>query len=194
MTADAEKSTSRVSGRRRTAKVFPKVQIRRTVAKSVTWRLVGTLDTFLISFVLITVLGPFLNRPVAPEAALAAASFIAATEVVTKTLLYFGHERFWARRHRTLLQGVGKSKGYGRTVAKTITWRTIATSDTVLIAWMFTGSFATALSIGGLEIFSKLVLYFCHERVWSRLKFGLAKPQEKLLAIKDVAVVYPALT
>lgn len=49
----------------------------------------------------------------------------------------------------------------------------IASLDTFVLAWAFTGSVATAASIGGLEVFTKLVLYFFHERIWARLSFGL---------------------
>ena len=35
-----------------------------------------------------------------------------------------------------------------------------------------TGSIKLAASISGLEVFTKIVLYYVHERVWSRLQFG----------------------
>ena len=61
----------------------------------------------------------------------------------------------------------------GRTSAKTVSWRTIASLDTIALAWFYTGNIATALSIGGLEVFTKMLLYFVHERVWGRLPFGI---------------------
>jgi uncharacterized membrane protein len=32
------------------------------------------------------------------------------------------------------------------------------------------------LSIGGIEVFTKMALYFFHERAWNRINFGKVKP------------------
>ena len=89
-------------------------------------------------------------------------------------VLYFIHERFWARANWGVsVENGTRVESYRRTGTKTATWRTIASLDTVLLAWFFTGNIGTAVSIGGLEIFTKLILYFIHERVWARLPFGI---------------------
>jgi len=63
---------------------------------------------------------------------------------------------------------------YKRHVAKTITWRIIGTLDTMIIAWIITGSLEWGLAIGGIEIFTKMILYFLHERAWYKFsKFGV---------------------
>ena len=59
-----------------------------------------------------------------------------------------------------------------RSLAKTISWRIIGTLDTVLISWLITGTMALALSIGAIELVSKMILYFFHERVWNTIKWG----------------------
>jgi len=65
---------------------------------------------------------------------------------------------------------------YKRHIAKTITWRIIGTLDTMIIAWIITGSLEWGLAIGGIEVFTKMILYFLHERAWYRFsKFGLKK-------------------
>ena len=51
-----------------------------------------------------------------------------------------------------------------RSLAKTITWRVVATTDTFIIAWLFTSDEVIAASIAGLEVVTKLVLYYIHER------------------------------
>ncbi|KIX19831.1 hypothetical protein SY27_17445 [Flavobacterium sp. 316] len=51
---------------------------------------------------------------------------------------------------------------------KTITWRILGTIDTVIISYLMTGNFKIAFSIGGFEVFSKMILYFIHERVWTK--------------------------
>ena len=59
-----------------------------------------------------------------------------------------------------------------RSLVKTITWRVIATTDTFVIAWLFTSDEVVAASIAGLEVVTKLILYYVHERGWSSLQWG----------------------
>ena len=64
---------------------------------------------------------------------------------------------------------------YKRHIAKTITWRIIGTLDTMVIAWIITGSWEWGFAIGGIEIFTKMILYFLHERAWYKFsKFGVS--------------------
>jgi len=53
-----------------------------------------------------------------------------------------------------------------RHVAKAVTWRVVATTATVFIAWWVTGDWVVGLEVGGIEFFAKLLLYYTHERVW----------------------------
>jgi uncharacterized membrane protein len=55
---------------------------------------------------------------------------------------------------------------YKRHLAKTITWRVVGTIDTILLSWFITGNLTVGLTIGGIEVISKMILYFAHERVW----------------------------
>ena len=65
---------------------------------------------------------------------------------------------------------------YKRHIAKTISWRIIGTIDTVIISGLITGSWGAGLAIGGVEVISKMVLYFLHERMWYKFsKFGINK-------------------
>lgn len=151
-----------------------RIQAKRSVAKAVSWRVVGTIDTLILSYLLITYLGPFFGLENSEGEALKAASYIAITEVATKLVFYFLHERFWAwLRWGTSAVNGRRKESYRRTTTKTATWRTIASLDTMVLAWFFTGNIATAMSIGGLEVFTKLILYFFHERIWSNLPFGI---------------------
>ncbi|NNC51386.1 MAG: DUF2061 domain-containing protein [Flaviramulus sp.] len=59
-----------------------------------------------------------------------------------------------------------------RSMVKSLSWRTIGTLDTILISWLITGKFDLALSIGGIELVTKMVLYFFHERIWNSIKWG----------------------
>tara|TARA_R110001599_G_scaffold8128_5_gene38949 strand:- start:1911 stop:2129 length:219 start_codon:yes stop_codon:yes gene_type:complete len=63
---------------------------------------------------------------------------------------------------------------YKRHIAKTISWRIIGTIDTILISGIITGSWEAGLAIGGIEVFTKMLLYFFHERIWYKFsKFGV---------------------
>jgi uncharacterized membrane protein len=59
-----------------------------------------------------------------------------------------------------------------RSIVKTISWRVVGTLATVTISYFITGTLALAFSIGGIELVSKMVLYFFHERAWNNLKWG----------------------
>jgi len=65
---------------------------------------------------------------------------------------------------------------YKRHILKTITWRVIGTLDTMIISWAVTGSWQWGLAIGGIEVFTKMILYYIHERAWYKFsKFGVKK-------------------
>lgn len=153
----------------------PTVTPRRSLAKALSWRVVGSLDTLLLSWLVITFLGPLLGR--ASESGsdnLRVAGYIALSEVATKLVLFFVHERVWARvRWGEEMTDGGRRESHARTGVKTATWRTTASLDTFLLALLFTRNIGTAFSIGTLEVFTKLFLYYLHERVWLRISFGL---------------------
>ena len=63
---------------------------------------------------------------------------------------------------------------YKRHIAKTVSWRIVGTLDTMLLSSVITGSWKMGLTIGGVEVLTKMVLYFLHERAWYKFsKFGL---------------------
>lgn len=66
----------------------------RSVVKAISWRCVGTLDTFCVSFVVLTFTGVTEGDKVQ---ALQVSSGIAGVEVMTKILLFYLHERAWMR-------------------------------------------------------------------------------------------------
>jgi len=59
-----------------------------------------------------------------------------------------------------------------RSIAKSISWRAIGTLDTIIISWIITGTLSLAFSIGLVELVTKMVLYFLHERMWNTIKWG----------------------
>ena len=57
-----------------------------------------------------------------------------------------------------------------RSVAKSVSWRIVGTIDTIIISWLITGKLDLAFSIGSVELVTKMVLYFFHERIWNSIK------------------------
>jgi len=62
-----------------------------------------------------------------------------------------------------------------RHILKTVTWRAVGTIDTILLGWLVSGDPAVGMTIGSLEVFTKMILYYAHERVWYRLDFGVKR-------------------
>lgn len=62
-----------------------------------------------------------------------------------------------------------------RSLAKTISWRVLATTDTFIISWLITGEIFFASAIATLEILTKTVLYYLHERGWNKIRWGINK-------------------
>ncbi len=60
-----------------------------------------------------------------------------------------------------------------RHIAKTITWRITATLTTGVVAWIITGDPTMGLTVGGVEFIIKLPIYYYHERIWYKSKYGL---------------------
>lgn len=65
-------------------------------------------------------------------------------------------------------RGVRRGDSNAKSLLKTISWRLVGTIDTIVIAYFITGEFTVALSIGSIEVFSKMILYYFHERAWNK--------------------------
>jgi len=69
---------------------------------------------------------------------------------------------------------VGMKEKHWRSIAKAVSWRVTGTVDTIVISWLITGHLKVAISIGFVEVFTKMFLYYFHERIWNRVKAGRA--------------------
>lgn len=67
-----------------------------------------------------------------------------------------------------------QDKAY-RSVVKTVSWRAVGTLDTIVISYLITGSLKMAASIGSIELFTKMILYYYHERAWNKIALGKYK-------------------
>ena len=124
---------------------------KRHVAKAITWRLVGTIDTMILSWIIS-------GNPIFGVK-------IGAIEMFTKMVLYYFHERFW---YNTTVANANK-----RHIYKTVTWRLVGTLDTIIIGYLVTGNAIIGLKIGFFEVATKLILYYLHEKIWYKSNFGI---------------------
>lgn len=65
-------------------------------------------------------------------------------------------------------RGIRRGDSNIKSLLKTISWRVVGTIDTMVIAYFLTGEFTIAFSIGSVEVFTKMLLYYLHERVWNK--------------------------
>lgn len=62
-----------------------------------------------------------------------------------------------------------------RHILKTLTWRVVGTIDTILLSWLISGDPTIGLTVGGAELFTKIILYYLHERAWYKSNYGIKK-------------------
>lgn len=128
----------------------------RSFVKGVSWRLLGSIDTFLLGWIIFDDVKD--------------ASQIAFLELTTKIVLYFLHERAWNAIK------VGRrpdgSVAPLRSLIKAVTFRVLASADTAFLAWITTGKVAASFTLSGFELATKLGLFYLHERLWTKIKWG----------------------
>ena len=67
-----------------------------------------------------------------------------------------------------------------RSFIKAVSWRLTGSLDTMIISFLITGRIKFALAISGVELFTKIGLFYVHERVWNRIPFGrIMEPKDK---------------
>ncbi len=59
-----------------------------------------------------------------------------------------------------------------RSLLKGISWRFVATTTTIIIVYVFFGRLDLAIAAGALETVAKIFLYYVHERIWHKIRFG----------------------
>ena len=61
-----------------------------------------------------------------------------------------------------------------RSIAKAISWRVVGTIDTLVVSYIVLGEgrFGEASAIAVVDFITKMILYFAHERVWNKIKWG----------------------
>ena len=124
---------------------------KRHIFKSITWRVVASIDTFIIANF---ITGHSLD-----------ALKISLFEVLTKLFLYYLHEKIWFN------SPIRNTKI--RHLIKPFSWRLIGTLDTFLISYLITGSFINGIQISLIESLTKILLFYLHDKIWYKSKYGL---------------------
>lgn len=62
-----------------------------------------------------------------------------------------------------------------RSIVKGISWRIFATTTTIIIVYLFFKRLDLAIAAGILETVAKIVLYWAHERIWVKIRWGRKK-------------------
>ena len=63
-------------------------------------------------------------------------------------------------------------EAHSRSFAKAMSWRATGTIDTFIISFIITGRSAIAGSIAAIELITKIILYYFHERIWALIPWG----------------------
>ena len=133
---------------------------KRHIAKTLTWRLVATGTTFILTLVF------FKDDPNATEKA----TWVAFFEAISKMIIYYYHERVWFSIKLNIRSSL-------RHLYKTLTWRVLASLTTFILAMLFfrdePGALEKATGIALVESILKMLFYYLHERAWHKSKFGL---------------------
>ena len=126
---------------------------KRHIAKTLSWRLLGTIDTFFFVWLITGEIEQSIN--------------ISGISTFTKLIWYYFHEKFWFESEI--------SNPKKRHIIKTFSWRGLATIDTLIVSWLFLADPFSGMKIGMAETITKMILYYLHEKVWYKINFGLDK-------------------
>ena len=139
-------------------KKYNNESVLRSILKSFSWRIIAVWDTIIIVYIVTCILG---------DCEVKDALTIGALEFFIKFVGYYIHERIWVTIQFEKRFGVTKS------LYKTLSWRVLATFITFIVAGEILNTHNnTALYIAGIEIFTKSLLYYMHERIWLILPLG----------------------
>ena len=142
----------------------------RSIVKGITWRIIGTADTIFLSYVF--------------TGSIATALKIGFIELFTKIFLFYIHERIWMAYHLgqtivisepSVINAIHYKDKHSRSLVKGISWRFFGTLDTIIISFFVTHQYSKAFAIGFTEVFTKVGLYYLHERAWMKIKWGKRK-------------------
>ncbi|TDQ17420.1 putative membrane protein [Algoriphagus boseongensis] len=72
-----------------------------------------------------------------------------------------------------------------KSLIKSISWRIVGTIDTMVISYFVTGQLVMAISIGSVEVVTKIFLYYLHERVWENATRTTKKHEQEAELVRS---------
>ena len=165
-------------------RISVKETYRRSVYKTITWRVIASLDTAILAFLFsyygddifgfFSQLGLFNYDNEIADSTLRESvkdgALIATIEIFTKLIIYYFHERAWRIGWQKQSDKFHHSKK--RSLYKAITYRAIGSLDTFIISSFIIKSVQIGGGVAIAEILTKPILYYLHERIWDKQKFG----------------------
>ena len=139
-----------------------KVTKNRSFLKSISYRFVGFVNIFLISFLVI-------NNDGTNEKAFIYPLYLALLVLVFKTVAYYVHERFW---NKFDFGRSNKNVVKMRSFFKALTWRIVASTITLISAMLIISNLDWTLSIVIYEFINGILIYYVHERIWNKVNWG----------------------
>ena len=138
-----------------------KVTKNRSLIKSISYRVIGFVNTFLISFLVI-------NDGV-NDKTIKYSLYLALLVLIIKAITYYFHERFW---NIFDFGRLNKTVSKMRSILKALTWRIAASTITLISATLITSNLDWTKSIVIYEFINGILIYYVHERIWNRLNWG----------------------
>ena len=134
-------------------------QHKRTIFKSVTWRIVITMVQ-IINGLIVT-------------GSLMFGVKMASLGALVNIFAYWIHERVWNKIQWSREQrGTTYSEKWYRSISKDLSWRVIITFNNFWMPWLLTGSWKVGLSFMGVATLVNMVIYWSHERLWNMASYG----------------------
>ena len=131
-----------------------KEQIKRSVAKTISFRVCLTVS--------------HVANAVIATGNWTTAFQIAGLAAIINSVIYWLHERAWATGGwARSLHAEHFQERWPRSTAKMLTWRVVITASNVLIPYVVTGSWGSAVLFAGLATAVNMLIYWAHERVWN---------------------------
>ena len=134
-------------------------QHKRTIFKSITWRIVITIVQ-IINGLIVT-------------GSLMFGVKMASLGALVNIFAYWIHERVWNKIQWSREQrGDTYSEKWYRSISKDLSWRVIITFNNFWMPWLLTGSWQVGLSFMGVATLVNMVIYWSHERLWNMVSYG----------------------
>jgi uncharacterized membrane protein len=132
----------------------------RTLVKTIAWRVLLTISHFVNGLIV--------------TGSIVTGLKIAGWSAVLNSILYWLHERAWNffQWNKTPVDGLFFQDGHPRTTTKMITWRLIVNFSNFFIPYFMTGSWGQAGAFFTIAVFINMTLFYGHERIWNRIKWG----------------------